>query len=32
MAIHGRTRADQYTGQAEYDTIADVKTLGDASR
>jgi len=26
IAIHGRTRADQYTGHAEYDTIADVKT------
>ncbi len=26
IAIHGRTRADQYTGQAEYDTIALVKT------
>jgi tRNA-dihydrouridine synthase B len=26
IAIHGRTRACQYTGQAEYDTIADVKT------
>jgi tRNA-dihydrouridine synthase B len=25
VAIHGRTRADQYTGQAEYDTIAAVK-------
>jgi tRNA-dihydrouridine synthase B len=25
LAIHGRTRADQYTGQAEYDTIAQVK-------
>ncbi|MGC3962129.1 MAG: tRNA dihydrouridine synthase DusB [Rhodocyclaceae bacterium] len=25
IAIHGRTRADQYMGQAEYDTIADVK-------
>ena len=25
VAIHGRTRADQYTGQAEYDTIARVK-------
>ena len=23
--VHGRTRADQYTGQAEYDTIARVK-------
>ena len=27
IAIHGRTRADQYTGEAEYDTIAHVKTL-----
>jgi tRNA-dihydrouridine synthase B len=27
IAIHGRTRADQYTGEAEYDTIAYVKTL-----
>ncbi|THF64416.1 tRNA dihydrouridine synthase DusB [Pseudothauera rhizosphaerae] len=27
IAIHGRTRADQYMGQAEYDTIAHVKTL-----
>jgi len=27
IAIHGRTRADQYTGNAEYDTIALVKTL-----
>ncbi len=26
IAIHGRTRADQYMGEAEYDTIADVKT------
>jgi len=26
IAIHGRTRACQYTGHAEYDTIADVKT------
>ena len=25
VAIHGRTRADQYTGHAEYDTIALVK-------
>ncbi len=25
LAIHGRTRADQYTGDAEYDTIAQVK-------
>ncbi|MDX9699748.1 MAG: tRNA dihydrouridine synthase DusB [Rhodocyclaceae bacterium] len=27
IAIHGRTRADQYMGEAEYDTIAQVKTL-----
>jgi len=27
IAIHGRTRSDQYTGCAEYDTIALVKTL-----
>ncbi|MDQ7988970.1 MAG: tRNA dihydrouridine synthase DusB [Candidatus Dactylopiibacterium sp.] len=26
VAIHGRTRADLYTGDAEYDTIADVKS------
>ncbi|RLJ62110.1 tRNA dihydrouridine synthase DusB [Sulfurisoma sediminicola] len=26
IAIHGRTRADQYQGEAEYDTIADVKS------
>ncbi|MBS3935335.1 MAG: tRNA dihydrouridine synthase DusB [Sulfuritalea sp.] len=26
IAIHGRTRADQYQGRAEYDTIADVKS------
>ena len=26
LAIHGRTRADLYMGQAEYDTIAEVKT------
>lgn len=25
LAIHGRTRADQYTGHAEYDTIRAVK-------
>ncbi|MBL8482356.1 MAG: tRNA dihydrouridine synthase DusB, partial [Rhodocyclaceae bacterium] len=25
LAIHGRTRADQYTGEAEYETIAAVK-------
>jgi tRNA-dihydrouridine synthase B len=27
IAIHGRTRSDQYNGGAEYDTIALVKTL-----
>jgi tRNA-dihydrouridine synthase B len=27
IAIHGRTRSDLYTGEAEYDTIALVKTL-----
>lgn len=27
LSIHGRTRADQYTGNAEYDTIASVKAL-----
>lgn len=26
IAIHGRTRSDQYRGEAEYDTIAQVKT------
>lgn len=26
LAIHGRTRADQYKGDAEYETIADVKS------
>lgn len=26
IAIHGRTRADQYMGEAEYDTIAAVKS------
>ena len=26
LAIHGRTRADQYNGEAEYDTIAEVKS------
>jgi len=26
VAIHGRTRADKYEGDAEYDTIADVKS------
>ena len=26
IAIHGRTRSDQYMGEAEYDTIARVKT------
>ncbi len=27
VAIHGRTRCQQYTGEAEYDTIAAVKAL-----
>ena len=27
VAIHGRSRADQYMGEAEYDTIALVKTI-----
>ncbi len=27
VSIHGRTRADQYTGEAEYETIALVKRL-----
>lgn len=26
LAVHGRTRADKYEGEAEYDTIAAVKT------
>ena len=26
LAIHGRTREDRYTGEAEYDTIAEVKS------
>ena len=26
LAVHGRTRADKYEGQAEYDTIAAVKS------
>jgi tRNA-dihydrouridine synthase B len=25
LAVHGRTRADQYQGEAEYDTIAGIK-------
>jgi tRNA-dihydrouridine synthase B len=25
LAVHGRTRADLYTGEAEYDTIAQIK-------
>ena len=29
VAIHGRTRADQYMGEAEYETIAHVKSLID---
>ena len=27
LAVHGRTRADQYQGEAEYDTIAQIKSL-----
>ncbi|MCX7564138.1 tRNA dihydrouridine synthase DusB [Xanthomonadaceae bacterium XH05] len=26
LAVHGRTRADQYKGEAEYDTIARIKS------
>ncbi|WP_336365786.1 tRNA dihydrouridine synthase DusB [Marinobacter sp. C2H3] len=26
LAVHGRTRADKYEGEAEYDTIAEVKS------
>lgn len=26
LAVHGRTRADHYEGEAEYDTIAEIKT------
>jgi len=26
LAIHGRTRADKYNGDAEYDTVAEVKS------
>ena len=26
LAVHGRTRADAYTGEAEYDTIAAIKS------
>ena len=26
LAVHGRTRADQYQGEAEYDTIAQIKS------
>ncbi|MCL2021096.1 MAG: tRNA dihydrouridine synthase DusB [Betaproteobacteria bacterium] len=26
LAVHGRTRADQYMGEAEYDTIAEIKS------
>lgn len=26
LAVHGRTRADAYKGEAEYDTIADIKS------
>lgn len=27
LAVHGRTRADVYKGEAEYDTIAEIKSL-----
>jgi tRNA-dihydrouridine synthase B len=27
LAVHGRTRADAYNGNAEYDTIREIKTL-----
>ena len=27
LAIHGRTRDQKYTGEAEYDTIAEIKSL-----
>ncbi len=27
LALHGRTRSDAYRGQAEYDTIAEVKSI-----
>ena len=27
LAIHGRTRAQQYTGHAEYDTIREIKAM-----
>ncbi len=29
LTLHGRTRADMYTGQAEYDTIREVKAAVD---
>jgi len=29
LAIHGRTRADAYKGEAEYDTIAEIKSALD---
>ncbi|MFC4273717.1 tRNA dihydrouridine synthase DusB [Achromobacter aloeverae] len=29
LTLHGRTRADMYTGQAEYDTIREVKAAID---
>ena len=29
LAVHGRTRDQQYTGQAEYDTIAEIKATLD---
>ena len=32
LAVHGRTRADQYQGDAEYDTIAAIKAGAGASR
>jgi len=25
LSVHGRTRADAFTGEAEYDTIRDIK-------
>lgn len=27
LAVHGRTRADAYRGEAEYDTIAEIKSV-----
>lgn len=29
LAVHGRTRADKFNGQAEYDTIRDIKQAVD---